>query len=606
MKKSILRVVAMILVMLLTLTMVVACDLRGEQGPQGEPGPQGEQGEQGVDGKDGAGISKAEYDDQGRLVITLTDGTVLAPVELPRPDGTEGLEYYLFPDGTYGVTAGTALYLAEIEIPATYNGKAVTQILPQAFENAKNLTSISIPDSITSIGEDAFLGCRNIERVYITDIASWCEINICGSSAIPLQWWGGLYLNGELITNLVIPDGVTKIGDYAFFGCYNITSVEIPSSVTSIGEHAFYGCSNLRSIEIPDSVRSIGDYALSGCFVSITIPNSVTSMGYDVFYGCYKLVEVINKSSLPITTSEFGEYGDILEIHNGATKIVNQNGYLFYTYEGVNYLLGYVGTDTALTLPAKYNGQSYEIYQNAFDGCTSITSITIPDGVTSIGEHVFYGCSSLEEITIPNSVTSIGGYAFGRCEKLTSVTIGNGVTSIGNSAFYGCAALTSITVGSNNQAYRSINGNLYSKDGKMLIQYAIGKNDARFAIPEGVTSIGYEAFSNCTYLTSITIPNSVTSIGEYAFGACSSLTSVTIPNGVTSIGHAMFYNCTSLESIDIPASVTSIESYALADCSSLTSIRYRGTESQWWDVYKGYNWDDATGDYTITYNYTGN
>ena len=162
------------------------------------------------------------------------------------------------------------------------------------------------------------------------------------------------------------------------------------------------------------------------------------------------------------------------------------------------------------------------------------------------------------------------------------MTIPGSVTSIGKSAFSGCFSLTSINVSENNTIYKDIDGNLYTKDGKTLIQYAIGKPATSFAIPSSVTSIGVSAFAYC-----------------------SRLTSVTIGNGVTSIGSEAFYYCTSLTSVTIPGSVTSIGDYAFYECDSLTSIKYRGTQAQWNAITKGDDWNLGTGSYTITYNYTG-
>ena len=178
-------------------------------------------------------------------------------------------------------------------------------------------------------------------------------------------------------------------------------------------------------------------------------------------------------------------------------------------------------------------------------------------------------------------MTGICNSAFYDCDSLTSITIPSSVTSIGDYVFRYCDSLTSIIVDVSNEKYKSIDGNLYTKDGKTLIQYAIGKKDTSFIIPDGVTSIGNEAFYDCDSLTNITIPSSVTSIGDYAFYGCDSLTSITIPSSVTSIGWYAFYSCDSLTSITIPSSVTSIGNEAFVYCYNLTTVYYTGTESEW-------------------------
>ena len=209
------------------------------------------------------------------------------------------------------------------------------------------------------------------------------------------------------------------------------------------------------------------------------------------------------------------------------------------------------------------------IGESAFEGCNSLTSMTIPNSVTSIGDNAFQECTGLTSITIPDSVTSIGDYAFNGCESLTSMTILDSVTTIGEGAFNGCTGLTSIVVDSANTVYDSRNNcnAIINTSANELI--AGCKNTV---IPNTVTSIGNYAFSNCSGLTSITIPDSVTSIGQEAFSSCTGLTSVTIGNGVTSIGSSAFSYCESLTNITIPNSVTNIGNNAFGSCTGLTSI----------------------------------
>ena len=242
----------------------------------------------------------------------------------------------------------------------------------------------------------------------------------------------------------------------------------------------------------------------------------------------------------------------------------------------------------------------------AFENCSGLTSITIPDSVTSIGDHAFYNCSSLTSITvsennkyfsslngvlfnkdktelvtylignerteyaIPDSVTSIGDRAFYKCSSLTSIIIPDSVTSIGDHAFYNC--LTSITVSENNKYFSSLNGVLFNKDKTELITYPIGNERTEYTIPDSVTSIGNFAFYNCSSLTSITIPDSVASIGNSAFYNCSSLTNIKLPDVIDIISGNTFRDCSSLLNIIIPDSVTAIKECAFYNCSNLTSI----------------------------------
>ncbi len=247
--------------------------------------------------------------------------------------------------------------------------------------------------------------------------------------------------------------------------------------------------------------------------------------------------------------------------------------------------VGYTGeADEELVIPAVFerSGVWYRITSigdDAFNGCTSLASITIPDSVTSIGSSAFYNCTSLASVTIPDSVTSIANYAFEGCTSLTSITIPDSVTSIGRSAFSGCTSLASITIP---DSVTSIGSSAFKGCTSLT----------SITIPDSVTRIGEWTFYDCTSLTSINIPDSVTSIGDYAFCDCTSLASITIPDSVTSIGEWAFRGCTSLASITIPDSVTSIGDSAFRDCTSLTAVYYTGTPEEWGQISIGsWNYD---------------
>ena len=371
---------------------------------------------------------------------------------------------------------------------------SVTSIGGWAFYNCSSLTSVTIPDSVTSIGSEAFCDCSKIKVVkYDGNIESWLGIDFGGNYSNPCTYGSTLYFKGELVTNAVIPDSITSIKNWSFYGCSSLTSVTIPDSVTSIGDYAFCDCSSLTSVTIPDSVTSIGGCAFENCsnLTSVTIGNGVRSIGDYAFWRCSSLTSVtIGNGVTSIGSGAFLGCSSLtsVTIPDGVTSI---EGSAFYGCSSL----------TSATIPHGVTS----IGERAFSDCSSLTSVTIPDSVTSIGSYAFCDCSSLTSATIPHGVTSIGERAFSDCSSLTSVTIPDSVTSIGSGAFYNCSSLTSVTIGN---SVTSIGDYAFLWCSKLKDIAFAGSKDAWASIEKG-----YEAFStsprihyNCTTLEGHIIP----------------------------------------------------------------------------------------------------
>ena len=374
------------------------------------------------------------------------------------------------------------------------------------------------------------------------------------------------------LKNITLPEGIKSIDYYTFSSCCRLRSITLPQGVTSIGDYAFKECNKLSSVIIPQRVTSIKQYTFYNCssLTSITIPNSVTSIGSSAFKGCYRLVEVINKSSLNIKkgSNDFGEVGyyAFAVKNSGESSIVNKDGCLFYTYDNINYLVGYIGNETSLVLPNDYNGESYVINNYAFYNCRNIASITIPNSVTSIGELAFYNCERLIEVINKSSLNiNKGGYDYG---------------------WVGCYAL---------EIKNSGESSIVNKDGYIFytvdnINYLVGYtgNETSLVLPDNYNGESYVindyAFYDYDSIISITISNSVTNMGHSVFRGCNNLTSVTLPEGITSINYKAFSECRSLTRITIPDSVTSIGQSAFYYCYNLTDVYYKGTESEWTNI----------------------
>ena len=573
-------------------------------------------------------LKKSDFGDQADLV-SYTSHTLKkteAKTATCTEDGNkeywtcEHCKKYFLSDDTNPETA-KAVELSETILPAIQHKNA-------ELRNASEPTE-------TAPGYSGDRYCPDCDKVVEKGYTYWNEgnltwklyedgtLNISGTGAMKNYDREGdnpspVY-NNLSVKKVVIEDGVTSIGDAAFYDCNNLTSITIPDSVTSIGNAAFSFCSSLTSITIPDGVTSIGNSAFSNCNIltSITIPNSVTSIGAYAFSYCSSLTSI----TIPNSVTSIGDA--------------------------------------------------------AFSYCINLTSITIPDGVTSIGDAAFSNCISLTSITIPDSVTSIGAYAFSNCWDLTSITIPDSVTSIGKSAFYKCSSLTAISLSCKSSLKKSDFGeqadlvsytnqhlltkteakaatctedgnkeywpcehcgkyflsddanpetakavelsetvipalnhkNAIIRNASELTETAPGYSGDRYCpdcdkvVEKGYTywiedNLTWKLYADGTLNISgkgamkdynsddnpspasqkkdsvkkVVIEDGVTSIGDSAFSYCSSLTNITIPDSVTSIGDSAFSGCWDLTSITIPDSVTTIGESAFYGCSSLTSI----------------------------------
>ena len=554
-------------------------------------------------------------------------------------------------DDTYG----------ELVIPEKINNIPVRYIGDNAFWSCPDLTSVSLPDGVTSIGDSSFLGCSSLTNITFPN-----QVTIIGDGAF-------MFCTG--LTNIVIPNSVTSIGNSAFYECIGFTSITIPDSVLNIGENAFYlvnnvsyfgkakgspwgakahngyvenglvyndkskseflGCSSAQKgdVVLPDSVISIGDYAFYSCsgltsvtisngvtsigelsfcncagLTSIAIPNSVVNIEEKAFWGCKRLTNV----TIPDSVSYIGPnaFGVVLNVTYFGEAVGSpwgakaHNGYiengLVYNDKSKTLLLGcsyFKKGELVLPDSITYIGN------DAFSECSDLTSIIIPDSVTYIGSHAFYGCTGLTSIVIPDSVTRIEGCAFQLCTGLTSITISDSVTElwdgvfsdcrslinisipgsvayIGNGAFEECSKLVSIDVSPKNEHYCSDKGILFNKDKTTLIKYPDAMTGYSYSIPDSVHTIDYYAFRNNMNINEIVISDNVEGIGSYAFWGCQNLKKIELGNKIKSIGwyafdNTAFYNNYSNWSSD---GLLYLKEYLL-DSKYLTSKEYKHCDS---------------------------
>ena len=506
-------------------------------------------------------------------------------------NGCTGLTSITIPDSVASIGSyafGGCTGLTSITIP-----DSVTSIGHHAFSDCAGLTAVTIPNAVANVGSNAFAGCVGLTEINWNAVAiedSDANVSIFASAgaestgitvtfgsdveSIPAYLFYASNYDTPKVINVVIGDNVTSIGDSAFRGCAELTWINIPDSVTHIGESAFKDCIALTSIAIPNSVTSIGAAVFSGCSAleSITMPY----VGFVQGTSSYPFGRCFGTSSYDggVEVEQHYSYG-----------VQNGNVTTYYTRR-ISYYIPATLRSVALT--------DGDLTEYAFENFSMLTSVTLPEGITSITSEAFYNCSGLQSIVIPDTVTIIDGRSFYNCTGLTSVSIPDMVTEIGYAAFSGCSGLTSVD------------------------------------IPDGVTTIEGQAFKDCTRLTSITVPDSVTSMGDAAFENCAeiieiedgvyyvgnwaigcdeniasvsiregtkgiagyafsdkaNLNAVTLSASVTGIGERAFSGCTGLTAITIPGNVNNIGYRAFSECTNLSSVIFEETTG-WYRRYWG-------------------
>lgn len=502
----------------------------------------------------------------------------------------------------------------------------VTSVGNYAFAKCKNLSEISLPQSLEKIGSSAFSQCTSLRLISILDSVSNPSNDALGIAS---------YNGGQDVA--ILPSGITEIAVRAFEGCTSLRGIVIPDNVTKIGEAAFQNCSSLESLVLPSGLASFENTAFSGCtglkrvavpelvisgsfsangagtlnhyfgttVEAVTVKDGVSVIGKNAFRDCTNLFSItIPDSMKQIDSNAFYNCSSLTQVHADTLA-----GWLNMTYEDVfsspMYYARQLYIGGSLLTYADIPVECTQVRDYAFYNCESLTGVTLPKNITSIGLSAFSGCAALTTISLPQELTSISNSAFSGCVSLQAITLPAGLRSLGSAVFMGCTGLTNMTIPEGTTA---MGGSVFEDCSKLervvlpdnldqiltstfkgcaaLTEITLPKSctfisDCAFSgcasleslrIPDGTTHIGNDAFSDCTALENIILANTVAYIGSSAFKNCSALKEIILPKGITGIGSYFFQNCSNLTQIDIPESVSTIDDYAFSGCTGLTEV----------------------------------
>ncbi len=472
-----------------------------------------------------------------RLLLSLTILLTFLPIQAAAEDETAAVvsTNWRYESTNEGICIiGYNGTNTNVVIPDTIEGTPVVKIGESAFRGGQFI-SVTIPNSVISIGKYAFRACTNLKSVVLPE----------GLTSIET----GVFAYCSELSNVIIPNSVTTIGTRAFYFCESLTEITLPKNLTTIKNGAF-SCSGLKNVVIPDDVSTLDVSVFEYCvnLRNITIGGGLRSIFGGQFDTCVNLHGVWIGEDNPYYCSD--EYGIVY--NKDRTKVV----------------LAPRGITGHCVIP---DGVT-EIDDHAFLGCQKLTGVTIPDSIATIGESAFQGCAELAEVTIPDGVKKIGNSAFTSCTNLTDITIGASVEYFNGSMLDGCNSLTEIRVTDGNRYYDSDEYGVLFNESKTELIKAPGALNGTYTVPNGVVTIADQAFFGCAELSGVIFPDGVTGIGESAFSGCTALAHVVLPDGVKVLQGNVFSDCTALTSVSLPDGLEVIGSNAFSSCVSLTSI----------------------------------
>ena len=393
---------------------------------------------------------------------------------------------------------------------------------------------------------DAFDACESQRNVAIDDLTAWCKLNFSTGSN-PLAYNANLILNGETVTDLVIPETIDKINGYAFYGS-TIKTLIVNDNIKSIGSYAFSESKLLQSAKLSNNIANIGACAFMNCsaLASVNIPDALQTIINHTFYKCSSLTEVkIPETVHSIGISAFYECSNLTEIKiPDNVEIIDKNA--FYGCSGASSII--------------FGNKVETIGESAFQNCSKVSELNIPESVVSMGKNVFNSCSSLLKISLPQSITAIPEGAFMNCQALHEIAIPNSILTIGDNAFNGCGSVISINI-----------PDKVTTIGQSAFYSCSSLEKGVFG--KALESIGSQAFRSCSSLQSVNIPDNVTTIGREAFQDCTALTDAVLSNGIREIVDMTFAGCTALESVLIGKNTTKISDTAFQNCTNINKIR---------------------------------